>query len=291
MKTISKMVFVAMIFVLVLAPAASAAVFMYDDFEDGDVSDWTFDTTATYGVPISASADTLRQGTGHSIDAYDFAPNPGKQLRFYDDYDYDARWGSFTKPLANDSLADTVYMSVDLTHAGGYVDGTGGGFKMGMLDFMNSETDMGVRIFYAMTKLDTAGPGQLGVGYTQDGEPYIQDNLIEVEIGVDDDYDQHNIELKYDRIAGIVTFWWEGQLQGQITYAAAENSQIKDFDYVRWTPHKAWVMDNPDPNYDVEIPLTILLDNVYVGDQPIPEPTSAALLAIGSLGLMRRRRK
>ena len=241
---------------LALSLPAYGVTYFDDNFNDGDVSDWT----NTYVVGDS------------TIDARRHSPQYENVMAYIDPLGDNDRWAEFQKPFAvAQPGTGTINMSFDLTHIGDYANHGGGGYKQGNMFFEVGSANVthagwGLVVYYAMAH---DGPGQLEVGYSETGDwgggqgtPQ-REFLLKTTLPQVDDWLRHPLELIYDTVTGHVDVNYDGTAMGSYDLLFQDNEHIKYLDEVRWNPHRPW-----DDEWDVRS--TVVVDNIYAGDAANP---------------------
>lgn len=248
---------VCLVAALALSLPAYGASFFDDNFNDGDVSDWT----NTYVVGDSV------------MDSWHYGPQYKNVARYVDPVGDNDRWSEFQKPFDSDpSGADQLNLSFDITHAGGYKGLGGEGYKQGNMFFeVATGTDpahdgWGLVAYYALAH-DSAG--QLEVGYSESGDwgggqgTPAREFLLKAALPQVDDWLRHSVELTYNKLNGAVEVFYDGASLGSFNLLFQDNDHIQHLNEVRWNPHRPW-----DDEWGT--PSTVLVDNIYVGDAANP---------------------
>jgi len=238
---------------LVIAAPAGAVQFFFDDFNDNDMSDWT----------------QLQL----QVNPFDMVP--------YGHYKYGSRGED---PLENDearaikdfdntALSQTVYLSFQVMHSGGYKNQGGNGYKLTRV-FMLNDDGAGYGIYIALDK--SGSSGWLGIATTDDfGASTDELPGSEAAFVYTPDFAEHTVEAVWDRNNATMDLYYDGSLMKNVLLDFDQNDLYKN-------PTKAMLAPRHTnggwPNW-------LSTDEVWIGDQANPnvEPTLAQGDANGDL--------
>ena len=195
---------------LAAGPAVNATQFFYDDFGDGDNSDWT---------------DTGLLGQKVVIDHF---PNSYPYQTTAVDPQED-KYAMAEKAISGGAATATTYwMSVDVIHNGGYNSG-GAGYKSGAVSFLDASGN-GLMLQFAMARSGTppiVGSISLrqivGGAYNWVDDPNASqipgcgfDPELSTVDPLDDKWAKHNFAASWDSTTQVVDLYYDGALQKSV---------------------------------------------------------------------------
>jgi len=245
---------------------AGAVQYFYDDFNDGDISDWT-QLTAMPGT------DLFPDDPPDNTQQYDWAIRDAVVWGHYGylGYGHDDLESKdtcrATKPLDAAITADTVYISWNQLHTGGYLDDGLLGWKSGWWGLIN-DAGRGLGFYIAIDKNE--GTGQFELQQTSDGgETWSSAGGIGYNPPpnfVNNSFELQSYEVIWQRAGGppSVTLKYEDVELGTFMLDTTLNNECKDPTKVVVAPH------NNGPDEDISWPAPWHWEHIYVGDEPNP---------------------
>jgi len=252
---------------LFVTSQAGAVQYFYDDFDDGNMDEWTQETAIT-GV------DIFPDDPPDSALQYDWAARDAVVHGHYgsfgyghDDYETSDAIRA-TRPLDETNLADTIYISWSTMHVGDYY---GGGSCMGSKSIywgLINDAGRGLGFYVAIDKGNVTGSFE--VQQTSDGgETWVSAGGIELSPPpqwADNTFELQDYEVIWQRAGGppSVTLKYEGVDMGTYMLDTTVNNEVKDPTKVVMAPH------NSSVDEDVTWINALMADDIYVGDEPNP---------------------
>ncbi len=259
--------------ILSLAVTADATEYFLEDFDDGDVSDWTSLTPGytpqAYAWPGEAGYDGTMIGASGVADA------------------------TMSKSANPNMSGDIYWFSADFRHTGGY-GGTGGASWRRTTTWFLDSQGQGIGLFieaarfggsmeidaFAATIKGTDDYGATSFNFLSSGDQYAI--VGGIDSATNDGWAKHLVEVKFDFELAEVSIYIDDVLlrwsNSVISWASDED--YMDFSEVRFHQRRTNTVDDYGH---------INVDNIYAGNVPIPEPATLSLLAVGGLAALRRR--
>ena len=148
----------------------------------------------------------------------------------------------------------------------------------GTLSFSNDSGQNAI----ATVLWDAGGLGLGGVDLTNGGTlPYLQTKIIDSDLNVG-----FRIDITEIVSAGGATAYWESNLGPGITFVYQVLSSFTNASNVDFTQVDSILLTLTGPDAQDST-----LDMLEITNTPVPEPASLALIGLGSLAMLRRRRK
>jgi hypothetical protein len=260
---------------LAATAAANATQFFYDNFNDGNISDWT------------------NTGTSGQLVVVDHFPNSYGFQTIGIDAQED-KYAKAEKAIPGGAASATTYwMSVDVIQNGGYTSG-GTGYKAAGVSFLDASGN-GLMLQVAMTRVDPNVPlvGAISLRQiTGGGYDWVGDTTHTAQIPgcgfdpvlsqtspLDDDWAKHTFAASYDSDLQLVDLYYDGGLLKSIGVAIDfdpgwGSGPTKVVQILRNTTDESGSNPGTPAYYGC-----LSLDDIYLGDVADPNPDDPVIVA------------
>ena len=246
----------AVIALLSVSLVANATEYFYDDFEDGDVTDWTVLTAPTHTATVAAWI-----GGAYGLEGSMYNDTGVKDAQM-------------NQTGLSPTVGNVVWLSADFRHTGGYNGGGGASYKHAAVWFLTA-TGEGYGLQFSGARWDSDGPidlldvslrwtdgtGNLDIGGDEDGAG-IAGQWDQPGIMSTDNWGDHRLEACIDWDNYIATVYLDGaQIAQELTVIAPGEEWTKDFVEVRVCQRNVLNQWGFEP---------VIVDDIYAGDVQNP---------------------